>query len=55
MRNKRFETKVINLKRRKLVRKYKALFDILTRIKICFARRFKRPGTVKNYKKTINH
>lgn len=55
MRNKGPETKVISLKRKKLARKYKALFDIITRVKIFFIKRFKKPVTMRNYRKTINH
>lgn len=55
MRNRGVETKVINLKRRKLVKKYKALFDMFTNVKIFFKNRLKKPSIGKMYRKTINH
>lgn len=55
MRNKGIKTKVINLKRRKLARKYKALFGMFTNVKIFFSKKFKKPNIRKIYKKTINH
>lgn len=55
MRINRFQTNVINLKRRRFVRKYKALFGLLTRVKMFLKNKFKKPNVRKYYKKTINH
>lgn len=55
MRNRRLETNVINLKKRKIAKKYKALFCLLTKIKMFFKSKCDKPNILKNYKKTINH
>jgi alpha-ketoglutarate-dependent taurine dioxygenase len=55
MRNNGFETNVINLKKKRLIRKYKALFSLLTRVKMIFNHKVKKPDVGKYYKKTINH
>lgn len=55
MKNKEYETNIISLKRRRLAKKYKALFNILTKIKTFFNRNVKKPIIRKNYRRTINH
>jgi hypothetical protein len=55
MRNKGFETNVINLKKKRLARRCKALFGMLTSVKMFFIHKFSKPSIRKNYKKTINH
>jgi hypothetical protein len=55
MRNNGFKTNVINLKRRRLARKYKALFSLLSRVRMFFNNKFNKPNVGKYYKKTINH
>lgn len=55
MRNKGFQSNVINFNKRRYEKKYKALFGLLTKIKILFDNKFKRSNISKNYRKTINH
>lgn len=55
MRNKNPQTIVINLKKRRNAKKYKALYNLLTRVKMFFAKKCNKPNILKNYKKTINH
>ncbi len=55
MRNDGFETNVINLKKRRFIRRYKALFSLLTRVKTFFNHKVNKPDVGKYYKKTINH
>lgn len=55
MRNKMSEANVINLKKRRYAKKYKAIFSLLTRIKMFLKNKGNKPNILKNYKKTINH
>lgn len=55
MRNRGFETNVINLKKKRLTRRYKALFGMLTKVKMFFIHKLSKPSVGKSYKKTINH
>ena len=55
MKNNEFQTNVINLKKKRTARKYKALFSLLTRVKMFFKNKFNKPDVGKYYKKTINH
>jgi hypothetical protein len=53
--DKNYDTKVINLRRKRLVRKYKALFELYDRVVQFFHMSRNKALKSKNYKKTINH
>lgn len=55
MRNRKSKTNVVNLKKKRLEKKYKALFRFLTNIKTCIKSRCSEPNILKNYEKTMNH
>lgn len=55
MRNKINKSKVISLRGRKYLKKYKALYTIVTKVKLFFSKKTVKPSVGISFKKTINH
>jgi hypothetical protein len=55
MRNKVSKSKVISLRGRKYMKKYKALYAIITKVKLFFCKKKAKPSVGISFRKTINN